>query len=141
MKTIKIYTDGSCIQSTGVGGWATVSMQETMCGCKTHTTNNEMELLGIYYALILSEDYEKIHIYTDSEYAYMTLTRWAYDWETRGWRKRSSGQIKNLELIQEIFKKVKNNPKVSFHKVKAHSGNKMNERADKLAKKMAYQEY
>ena len=39
------------------------------------------------------------------------------------------------------FKKVKNNPKVSFHKVKAHSGNKMNERADKLAKKMAYQEY
>ena len=141
MKRIRIYTDGSCITHTGVGGWATVSLQQTMCGCKDHTTNNEMELLAIYYAIVQSKGYDEVHIYTDSEYAYMTFTNWAYDWESRGWMKRSKGQIRNLELIQTIFKMVKGKPHIKFHKVKAHEGEPLNERADKLAKKMAYQEY
>ena len=141
MTEIKIYTDGSCIQSTGIGGWATVSLNETMCGCKTHITNNEMDLLAIYYAIIQAKKYDKAHIYTDSEYAYNTFTKWAEDWETRGWRKRSKGQIKNLELIRTIYAYSKNNPNIIFHKVKAHDGDELNERADKLARKMAYQEY
>lgn len=108
---------------------------------KRHTTNNEMELTAVHYATLLSEEYDIVHIYTDSQYVYKTFTEWAYVWENQGWKKKSSGQIKNLELIQIIHSITKNNPNIVFHKVKAHDGDEWNERADKLAKKMAYQEY
>ena len=141
MKKIKVYTDGSCITHTGIGGWAIASYQITQCGMKRHTTNNEMELTAVHYATLLSEEYDIVHIYTDSQYVYKTFTEWAYVWENQGWKKKSSGQIKNLELIQIIHSITKNNPNIVFHKVKAHDGDEWNERADKLAKKMAYQEY
>lgn len=141
MKRIKVYTDGSCIQSTGMGGWAITSYQITQCGMKRHTTNNEMELTGVYYATLLIYEYDTVHIYTDSQYVYKTFTDWAYTWEENGWKKKSSGQIKNLDLIRKIHELTKDNPNIIFHKVKAHDGNEWNERADKLAKKMAYQEY
>lgn len=141
MKKIKVYTDGSCIAHTRIGGWAIASYQITQCGMKRHTTNNEMELTAVYYATLLSQEYDIVHIYTDSQYVYSTFTDWAYTWENQSWKKRSSGPIKNLELIQRIHNITKNNPNIIFHKVKAHDGDEWNERADKLAKKMAYQEY
>lgn len=141
MKRIKVYTDGSCIQSTGIGGWAIASYQTVQCGMKRHTTNNEMELTAAYHAALLVHDYELVDIYTDSQYVYNTFTDWAYEWERNGWTKKSSGPIRNLQLIQRVYVLTKDNPMVRFHKVKAHSGDKWNDYADKLAKKMAYMEY
>ena len=141
MKRIKVYTDGSCINHTGIGGWAVASYQITQCGMKRHTTNNEMELTAVYYAALLSSDYDEVHIYTDSQYAFKAFTEWACRWEMNGWKKKGSGPIRNLDLIKKIYGITKDNPGIFFHKVKAHSGDEWNERADKLAKKMAYQEF
>lgn len=134
-RKIHIYTDGSCNVSRRVGGWAIVSEEWTAQGNKQDTTNNEMELYAILKAVHYSEyyGYDEVHIYTDSQYAYKTLTEWAYNWETNGWTKKG-GRIRNLELIKAIFETVHYNPKYVFHKVKAHNGNIMNEKADKLAK-------
>ena len=137
---IHIYTDGSCNVSQRVGGWAIVSEEWTANGNKQDTTNNEMELYAILKAIHYSKyhGYDEVHIYTDSDYAYKTLTLWAYNWEANNWTKKG-GRIRNLDLIKEIFKEVKCNPKYVFHKVKAHDGVVMNEKADRLAK-VSYQE-
>lgn len=53
---------------------------------------------------------------------------------TGGWKKlKSKGMIMYLGLFQQF---IKNNPniKVNFCKVKAHTGNKYNELADRIAK-------
>ena len=135
MRTISIYTDGSCNVQQGIGGWAIVSIDFTVCGNKRNTTNNEMELYSIYKAVQYGEDYDEVHIFSDSQYCVKTFTDWAYRWERNGWKKGGGKTPKNLGLIRMIFNKVKDNPKYNFHKVKAHSDNKMNEKADKLAKK------
>lgn len=131
---INVYTDGSCNVQQRIGGWAVVSASFIESGSKSPTTNNEMELYSILKAMELGETYgyDLINTYSDSQYAISTLTEWAYNWEKNGWTKK--GGIKNKELIQKIFYKLKDNPKVRLHKVKAHDGNEMNEKADRLAK-------
>ena len=45
---IKIYTDGSCIENPGRGGWAAIILNDgkkiEIKGSKKDTTNNQMEL-------------------------------------------------------------------------------------------------
>ena len=52
---IKIYTDGSCLENPGNGGWAAIIInngQKTeIKGSKKNTTNNQMELLAPIEAL------------------------------------------------------------------------------------------
>lgn len=136
MNTIQIYTDGSCNVQQKIGGYGLISTNNAIkeSGKKTPTTNNEMELTAILRAIELAQEqgYEKIEIYSDSEYAIKSVSEWACKWEKNNWTKKK-GKIKNLKLIKEIFKKVKEND-ISFHHVKGHSGNEINEYADKLAK-------
>ena len=46
---IKIYTDGSCLENPGNGGWAAIIINNgkktQIKGSKKNTTNNQMELL------------------------------------------------------------------------------------------------
>lgn len=135
---IHVYTDGSCLVSRKIGGWAVVCPEWILMGNKRNTTNNEMELYAIYMAIRHTADYDEVHIYSDSEYSLRVLTMWAYNWESDGWKKKG-GRIRNLELIKSIFAIVKHNPKYVFHKVEAHSGNRFNEKADRFAKE-SYQE-
>ena len=52
---IKIYTDGSCLENTGNGGWAAIIIDDEkktkIKGSKKNTTNNQMELLAPIKAL------------------------------------------------------------------------------------------
>ena len=47
---IKIYTDGSCLENPGNGGWAAIIIDDgkktQIKGSKKNTTNNQMELLA-----------------------------------------------------------------------------------------------
>ena len=47
---IKIYTDGSCLENPGNGGWAAIIINNVkktnIKGSKKNTTNNKMELLS-----------------------------------------------------------------------------------------------
>ena len=134
---VDIYVDGACIVQKRIGGWAIISSDETIerYGSKEDTTNNEMELLSVLQAINACKDKytEEIRIHSDSEYVINTMTKWASRWEANNWTKKN-GPIKNLELIKEIFTLIKEY-NIKFIKVKAHDGDKYNERADKLAKK------
>ena len=52
---IKIYTDGSCLENPGNGGWAAIIFMNnekiTVMGNKKNTTNNQMELMAAIEAI------------------------------------------------------------------------------------------
>ncbi|HQI82805.1 MAG TPA: ribonuclease H family protein, partial [Deltaproteobacteria bacterium] len=53
--SIRIYTDGGCINNPGPGGWAAIIIDRTgrreLSGGVRHTTNNRMELMACIMAL------------------------------------------------------------------------------------------
>jgi ribonuclease HI len=143
-----IYTDGACEGNPGLAGsgLAIYGMPnqvkpQLLTGCFTQKgTNNSAELNAFLKALQLSEEYIKnnkdysICILADSQYTINCITNWAYGWQNNGWKKKSHGEIKNLELIKEafyIYEDIKNNIMVKH--VKGHSGNEGNELADRMA--------
>ena len=48
MKTVCLFSDGSCLDNPGPGGWAYIleygEYKKTASGGEAHTTNNQMEL-------------------------------------------------------------------------------------------------
>ena len=74
---------------------------------------------------------EECEIHTDSEFWVNVLTKWAPGWAAKGWRK-SSGPIKNLELVQEAYALYTTvQPKLIW--VRGHNGHEQNELADQWA--------
>ena len=53
---IKVYTDGSCLENPGKGGWAAIIINDSgrieIKGSKENTTNNQMELTAPILSLI-----------------------------------------------------------------------------------------
>lgn len=105
-----IYTDGSCLNNPGAGGWSVfISDKSTIIyGHDPNTTNNRMELYAILVALnhIGTED---VIIYTDSVYCQKGLTQWMYSWKRNNWK-----DIKNPDLWKAIFFKNRNNIKYEW---------------------------
>ena len=52
---IKVYTDGSCFENPGKGGWAAIIINDNkktkIKGSKENSTNNQMELTAPIMAL------------------------------------------------------------------------------------------
>ena len=61
------------------------------------------------------------------------LTKWAASWEANGWKKKT-GEIKNLDLVQELYKLYTQNP-VELKWIRGHAGTKNNELTDMWANK------
>ena len=77
------------------------------------------------------EDYFlKPIIYSDSSYCVNLINDWMYGWERNGWKRPKDQEVKNLEIIKQIFELAQ---LAEIRKVKGHSDNKWNEYADKLA--------
>ncbi|MFT7487065.1 MAG: ribonuclease HI, partial [Candidatus Paceibacteria bacterium] len=74
----------------------------------------------------------QVTVYTDSRLCVDTITKWAPNWEKKGWKKKS-GPIKNLELIQELLTLYRAHPQCPLQWIAAHSGNRWNEYADSLS--------
>ena len=137
---IKIYTDGSCLGNPGSGGWAAIifmyGKKITIKGSKKNTTNNQMELLAPIKALKKIPFGEKIEIFTDSKYLKLGITEWILKWKNNGWKTSNKSKVKNLELWKELHKLVENY-QIKWSWVKAHSGNKINEEVDVIARNAA----
>ena len=137
---IKIYTDGSCLGNPGSGGWAAIIFMNgkkiTIKGSKKNTTNNQMELLAPIKALKKIPFGEKIEIFTDSKYLKLGITEWILKWKNNGWKTSNKSKVKNLELWKELHKLVENY-QIKWSWVKAHSGNKINEEVDVIARNAA----
>ncbi|WP_407382064.1 RNase H family protein [Methanobrevibacter sp.] len=77
-----------------------------------------------------------IEICSDSSYCIDIFTKWVINWQKNGWKRRGNQPIENLEIIKAIWKlmdNIKNSYTLSFVKVKGHSSNRFNIKADKLA--------
>lgn len=82
------------------------------------------EIRGAIYAMEQALKKEKDILYL--HYDYMGIEKWA-----KGeWKTNKDGTRK----YKEYYNSIKDRLKVEFQKVKAHSGDKYNEEADKLAK-------
>lgn len=133
-----VFTDGSSEGNPGPGGWGAVLVVDGQVvaqdyGSEAHTTNNRMELTAMIAGLEMLPSDTPTDVYTDSQLVVSILTEWARGWESRGWKKKSSGPIANLELVQRAYSLVKSKPNAHIRWISAHSGNRWNEYADSLA--------
>ena len=137
---IKIYTDGSCLNNPGNGGWAAIISNDgkvkKISGSVKGTTNNKMELMAPIKALQKIEKNQQIKIYTDSQYVRLGITNWIHKWIKNNWQTSKKDPVKNKELWVELYE-LTNSYEVQWIWVKAHSGNVLNEEVDLLAKQAA----
>ena len=137
---IKIYTDGSCLNNPGNGGWAAIinvnGEVKKISGSEKDTTNNKMELMAPIKALQEIEGNEQIEIYTDSQYVRLGITDWVHKWMKNNWQTSKKEPVKNKELWIQLHE-LNNSNDVNWIWVKAHAGDVLNEEVDLLAKKAA----
>lgn len=144
-KNLNIYTDGSSLGNPGPGGWGVLVIKNEELGIKNNlelgggeknTTNNRMELTGAIEALkfILEKNIVKATIHTDSNYVLNGITSWIINWEKNGWRTAGKKQVLNQDLWQELSKLSKDlGVRITWQKVKGHSGDVYNDLADQIA--------
>jgi ribonuclease HI len=137
---IEIYTDGSCLENPGNGGWAAIINDdgkiEKISGSEKNTTNNRMELMAPIEALGKINKKKKVKIFTDSQYVKMGITNWIHNWIKNNWQTSKKEDVKNKDLWLNLYKLTQSHD-VEWHWVKAHAGNTLNEEVDALAKDAA----
>ena len=83
---IEIYTDGSCLNNPGPGGWGFVLLGQRddehrrLSGHEPNTTNNRMELTAAIKGLEETPTGAPVVLYSDSAYLVNTMTR---NWKRR----------------------------------------------------------
>jgi len=137
---IKIYTDGSCLENPGNGGWAAIIIDDEkkiqIKGNKKNTTNNQMELLAPIEALKKVPKGSKIQIFTDSKYVKSGITEWIHNWKKNGWKTADKQPVKNKELWEKLDL-LNNEFEISWNWVKAHSTDELNNEVDLIAREAA----
>ena len=140
IKKITIYTDGSCLNNPGNGGWGAIlkynKTEKEISGNQQNTTNNQMELKAVIEALKSLKRKCEVDIFIDSQYVKNGMMQWIENWQKNNWKTANKKPVKNQELWQELVELAKQH-KINWHWVKAHNGDEMNERVDKLARDAA----
>ena len=137
---IKIYTDGSCLENPGNGGWAAIIIDDgkktQIKGSKKNTTNNQMELLAPIEALKKIPKGSEVQIFTDSKYVMSGITEWIHNWKKNGWKTADKQPVKNKELWEKLDL-LNNEFEISWNWVKAHSTDQLNNEVDLIAREAA----
>jgi ribonuclease HI len=141
-KCIRIYTDGSSRGNPGPGGYGIVlqalvdnnlTHQREISEAYRYTTNNRMELLAVIKALkLIKQEGWSIEVYSDSKYVVDAINkRWIAGWVRKGWK-----DVKNVDLWLQLIPLLEKWAP-TFHWVKGHASNPMNNLCDKLATEAA----
>ncbi len=140
---IIIYCDGACSnnqQEQNRGGWGAILQYKgktrEISGAEKNTTNNRMELTACIRALeAITNPALPVSLFTDSAYVYNCLEqKWFRRWQKNGWLTAGRKPVENKDLWLRLLDLKDQFPHIGFHKVAAHSGVVLNERADQLAK-------
>ena len=136
-----IYTDGACLGNPGPGGWGAIIISKNYSkriikGGTRNTTNNRMELMAVIEALSEIKENCKIKIFTDSKYVINGIESWIENWKKNNWVTSNKKKVKNVDLWTKLDN-VRVGKIISWEWVKGHSGIKLNEEVDILAKKQA----
>jgi ribonuclease HI len=140
MKTIHLYTDGSCLGNPGPGGYGALLVynghkKELSQGYK-NTTNNRMEMLAVIKGLQALKEPCQVELTTDSSYVKDGITKWIFNWKKNGWKTAAKKPVKNADLWQQLDDEVSRHT-MNWHWVKGHSGHPENELVDDLARDAA----
>lgn len=135
---VTLSTDGSCSGNPGPGGYAGIlsynGIERVVKGSEAQTTNNRMELRAVIEGIRVLTKPCCVTVVTDSKYVMTGLAN-APEWAKNGWRLKSGGKPKNVDMWQELAAlTAKGNHTIKFQYVKGHSGHPVNERCDMLAK-------
>ncbi|MER2009181.1 MAG: ribonuclease H [Psychrobacillus sp.] len=145
MSKIVIYTDGGCrgnAKDENIGGYGVVLQYVTedntyvkeLYDGERNTTNNIQELKGAIKALeAIKTTHIPIELYCDSAYVVNGITSWVKGWKKKGWKKSDGKIVENLELWKQLDQLVMWQDDFKAIKVKGHSTNEGNNRADALA--------
>jgi len=136
---IEAATDGACSGNPGPGGWGGLiifddNSELEIGGSEQNTTNNRMELTAAIKTLEKLKNYklkDNIKLRTDSKYVIEGYTKWIINWKRNGWKTSSGKSVQNLDLWQKIDQLRINGLVMEY--VKGHSGDKQNDRVDKIA--------
>ena len=136
-KQVEIYTDGSCLNNPGPGGWGAVlcwnGIEKELSGGEAHTTNNRMELSAAIAGLEALKTPCEVELWSDSKYVIDALSKgWAVSWRSKGWRKADKKMALNADLWKELLELIEKH-EVQLHWVKGHADNPYNNRCDELA--------
>jgi ribonuclease HI len=136
MKEVTLYTDGFCEPNPGDGGWAAILLygpvRKELSGAEAATTNNRMELTAAIRGLEALKEPCVISLYTDSQYLRQGVTEWLPGWKQHGWRASNKKPVKNQDLWQQLDQLIAVHS-ITWHWVKGHAGDPLNERCDFLA--------
>lgn len=138
MKEVIIYTDGSCSNNPGPGGWAAIltygDYVKEIYGSEPLTTNNKMELTAAIKALEMLKEPCKVKLYSDSAYLIRAFNEgWVNKWMRNGWKTANGDPVENRDLWERLADLTKVHD-VQWIKVKGHSDVKYNNRCDELAR-------
>ena len=137
VKNVIIYTDGSCINNPGSGGYGVVlihgKQRKELSGGFRLTTNNRMEIIAAIVGLRTLQTKCAVTLYTDSQYLVNAMMKgWAKKWQNNGWKRNKQEKAKNVDLWQELLRLCEQH-EVKFVWLRGHSGNQENEYCDRLA--------
>ncbi|MGH9833002.1 MAG: ribonuclease HI [Blastocatellia bacterium] len=140
LERVVIYTDGSCLQNPGRGGYGAVMLydgqRKELSGGFRLTTNNRMEILACIVALQSLNTRRAVTLYSDSQYVVNSIEKgWAKGWRKNRWM-RKDVEVPNADLWRRLLDLCEEHD-VSFKWVRGHAGNKENERCDYLARQGA----
>lgn len=138
MKSVEIFTDGSCLGNPGAGGWAAIlrygDYEQEISGGFSYTTNNRMEMIAAIYALEKLKESCLVKLYTDSQYLRNAVEKqWLVFWEKNNWKTANKKPVKNQDLWKRLQLQLERH-NVIFTWVRGHSGHIENERCDTLAR-------
>jgi ribonuclease HI len=137
MKTVTVYTDGACSGNPGPGGWGAILIwngkKKELSGGEPQSTNNRMEMRAVIEALKAIKEPCVVRIHSDSALIINAFTQgWIPSWQARGWRKADKKPVENRDLWEEMLYAMKHH-NVEWIKVKGHSDDELNNRADEIA--------
>ena len=135
MKLVKLFSDGSCLNNPGRGGWAFIleygEYKLKKSGGESFTTNNKMELTAVIMGLKALKFPCEVELYSDSSYVVNGINGWIFSWIKKNFK-----DVKNPELWHEYLQ-VSAPHKIRAFWGKGHDGHPQNEECDELARKAA----
>ena len=135
---VVIHTDGACSGNPGPGGWAAILIgggrERELSGGETSTTNQRMELRAAIEGLGAVDGRRRVALHSDSAYLVNCFRdKWYVRWRQNGWRNAQKKPVENRDLWEALIALAERHD-VTWHKVAGHSGDPLNERADRLAR-------
>jgi len=135
VKSVKLFSDGSCLGNPGAGGWAYILQYgdaiKKASGAEAMTTNNQMELTAAIMGLSALKQPCRVELFTDSEYVVKAISSWLAKWVATDFKGKKNADLWRRYLAAAAPHEIR----ASW--VKGHAGHPQNEECDAMARAAA----